>query len=358
MADITNEQRSRGYQEVRYTTDPNLAMGAIEGSVQDCPIRLDGEAYKIGAVPPRGDFQLGEIEGPRNIPKDSSGRMQLARWMTSTDNPLTARVMVNRIWQHLWGHGLVNSVDDFGTTGEAPTHPELLDHLAIQFRSSWSIKSTIRSMVLSHTYRMSSAVQPMSFKTDPQNELYWRMNARRLEMEVVRDAMLVAAGQLSFQRPDGIQLAGIGGKGRWGETRSLLGIHEPYRTVYLPVLRSLLPEMYSTFDFPNPTQIQGRRDVTTVAPQALFLMNNELTSDCAQSAAMRLMKDSNGNVPDGIRLVYIRLLSRMPDNNEIKASLQLLNSLNPPASEKNPNMYRWSVLIQALMISGEFRLLM
>jgi Protein of unknown function (DUF1553) len=284
--------------------------------------------------------------------------MQLARWLTATDNPLTARVMVNRIWQHLWGHGLVHSVDDFGTTGEAPTHPELLDHLATQFRSSWSIKSMIRSMMLSHTYRMSSEVQPLALRADPQNGMYWRMSARRLEMEVVRDAMLFAAGQLSFQRPEGIPMAGIGGKGRWGETRSLLGLHEPYRTVYLPVLRSLLPDMYSTFDFPNPTQIQGRRDVTTVAPQALFLMNNDLANNCAQAAAIRLIKDSKANVPDGIRLAYLRLFSRLPVKDEIESSLQLLNSLNPPASEKNPNVYRWSVLVQALMISGEFRMLM
>ena len=205
---------------------------------------------------------------------------------------------------------------------------------------------------------MSSEPQAAALRVDPQNELVWRMNARRLEMEVVRDTLLVAAGRLSFERPEGIQLSGIGGKGRWGETRSLLGLHEPYRTVYLPVLRSLLPDMYSTFDFPNPTQVQGKRDVTTVAPQALFLMNNELAIDCAQEAAVRLMTDAGGNIDEGIRLAYLRLLSRVPDNAEIKSARQLLQSLNPPASEQNPDLYRWSVLVQGLMISGEFRLLL
>lgn len=237
MADISREHRAGGWREVLYTTDPNLAMGVAEGSPQDCPIRIDGEAYKRGDVPPRGDFRIAGLSGLPGISRDASGRLQLARWIVSPDNPLTARVMANRIWEHLFGQGLVRTVDDFGSTGEAPTHPELLDHLSTRFRETWSMKSLIRSIVLSRTYRQSSAGQTDGQRIDPGNELYWRMNLKRLEVEPLRDALLVAAGRISFERPRGIQVAGTGGKGKWGETRGLLGIDAPYRTLYLPVLR-------------------------------------------------------------------------------------------------------------------------
>ena len=266
MADMTREHRSGGWREVLWTTDPNLAMGAAEGRIQDCPLRKDGDYYRRGMAPPRGDFQFAGLRGLKGIPRDASGRLQLARWIASRENPLTPRVMANRIWHHLFGRGLVATMDNFGSTGSEPTHAGLLDHLASRFSETWSIKSLIRDIVLSRTYRLDSKGQPAARRIDPGNRLYWRANLRRLEFEPVRDAMLAVAGRLTFQRPAGIQVAGRGGKGRWGVTRSLLSIHSPYRTVYLPVLRSLLPEMYHTFDFPNPTQVKGQREVTTVAP--------------------------------------------------------------------------------------------
>ncbi|MBW3541735.1 MAG: DUF1553 domain-containing protein [Planctomycetes bacterium] len=149
--------------------------------------------------------------------------------------------MVNRVWGHLFARGLVRSVDNFGSTGEESTHPELLDHLAVRLiDDGWSVKKLIRGIVLSRTYRLTSAGHAANESIDPGNELFWRMNLKRLEVEPLRDAMLDVAGRLIFKRPGEIQVAGTGGKGKWGATRSLLDIDAPYRTVYLPVLRSLL----------------------------------------------------------------------------------------------------------------------
>ena len=320
MFDMNREHRNGGWREVLWTTDPNLAMAAIEGKVRDCPVRLDGEAYKRGPTPPRGDFHIAGLSGLQKIPSTSSGRLELARWITSRDNPLTARVMVNRIWQHLFGRGLVETVDNLGVSGQTPTHPELLDHLALRFRENWSVKSMIRAIMLSRTYRLSSIGTPASLQKDPANKLYWRMDARRLEMEAVRDSLLSVAGRLSLKRPQGIQIAGRGGKGRWGVTRSLLSINSPYRTVYLPVLRSLLPEMYATFDFPNPTQVKGQREVTTVAPQALFLMNSDMAARTARDAAERILDEKHASDSARVETVYLRLLGRLPDREETRTA--------------------------------------
>lgn len=358
MADLTRAHRTGGWREVLWTTDPNLAMGVGEGRTQDCPIRIDGKAYRRGTAPPRGDFHFAGLSGVEGIASDSSGRLELARWIASPDNPLTARVMVNRVWQHLFGRGLVSSVDNFGVTGTKPSHPELLDHLAARFVRNWSVKSLIRSIVLSRTYRLSSAGQRMGQEVDPDNQLYWRMNLKRLEVEALRDAMLVAAGRLTARRPEGIQVAGVGGKGKWGMTRSLLQIDSPYRTVYLPVLRSLLPEMHSTFDFPNPNQLKGRREVTTVAPQSLFLMNSSFATSCSRAAARRLLDRQSTGDARRVRSIYLQLLGRAPTREEVESCITLMASLTPPSTVRDVELYRWSTLIQGLMVCGEFRTLL
>ncbi|QDU95939.1 DUF1549 and DUF1553 domain-containing protein [Lignipirellula cremea] len=359
MADVTHQHRQGGYREVLFSTDPNLAMGAEEGAPQDCPIRLDGEAYRRGEVPPRGDFQIAGLGGLGQIPSDVSGRQRLAQWIVAKENPLAARVMVNRVWRHLLGQGLVGSVDNFGVSGESPSHPELLDHLAVRFQQDWSIKSLIRAVVLSRTYRLSSNGQPAGQATDPQNRHYWRVQPKRLEVEALRDAMLTAAGRLTYDRPPGIQIAGTGGKGRWGVTRSLLGVEAPYRTVYLPVLRSLLPDMYRIFDFPDPSQLMGQREVTTVAPQALFLMNSDFAVNCSDDIASQLLNAPGASDADRVQRLYMRLLSRPAEASEVDAARTMMARLEPPSGGRTSDeLYRWSALVQALMISGEFRTLL
>jgi hypothetical protein len=356
MNDMQDEWRNgAGYRDLRWTTDPDLAMAVTEGEPRDCELRLKGDAYDRGEAPPRGDVRIAGLPPIPPISPDDSGRLELAHWIASDKNPLTARVAVNRIWQHLFGKGLVRSVDDFGSTGEPPTHPELLDHLAARFMADgWSVKRQIRRIVLSRTYRQSSNGTPTAEAIDAPNDLYWRADMRRLELEPLRDAMLSVAGRLTFDRPTEIQMAGNGGKGKWGGTRSLTPIDSSYRTIYLPVLRSLLPPLYTTFDFPDPAQIQGRREVTTVAPQALFMLNSNFADDCSADAASALFEASKQSDVERIAAAYWRVLSRAPTADETADALTLVNDLRP-GNVRNDEQYRWSVLVQALMGSAEFR---
>ena len=365
MSDFQDEWR-KGRRDIRYATDPNRAMGVTETEPRDCEIRLKGKPYDRDFAPPRGELHIPGLPAMLNVPANVSGRLQLAQWITSREHPLTARVFVNRAWAHLFGRGIVPLVDEFGSVSEEPLHRELLDHLARRFvAEGWSVKKLIREIMLSRAYRLDSSVGrallPVNDDTQckdgqecPSYELFGRVAPRRLEWEALRDSLLLASGRLTFDRPDGIQVAGIGGKARGSSTYSLLSVNAPYRTVYLPVLRSLLPEEYSTFDFPDPHQITGQREVTTVAPQALFFMNSDFVTECARGAATQLLKDETADSPR-VRLAYLRLLGREPNPEDVSDSLTLLRDLHPPASLRSPEQYRWTTLIQALMSSAEFR---
>ena len=353
MMTMSNDNISRGAMDEKgfYRTNPNLAMGVSEGAVRDCAIRIKGEANQPGDTPPRGDLRVPGLPKLTAIADKESGRLALAQWIASPTNPLTARVAVNRVWLHLFGRGLVPTIDDFGMTGEKPTHPELLDHLATRFvENGWSVKKLIRATMLSHTYRQSSASEPDRTARDGANILYWRMNPKRLELEAIRDSMLFASGQLDLERPAGIQTAGNGGKGNKARTRPLLDESAPYRTVYLPVLRDLLPDLYKTFDFPEPTQIKGQREVTTVPAQALFFLNSRFAADTAQAAAQRVLADPALRTDDArITRAYVTLLGREPSPEEVKEAGEFLAATSDSAPA------RWSALLQALMAGAEFR---
>jgi len=351
MMSMGNDNVSRGAMDDKgfYRTNPNLAMGIAEGEVRDCAIRIKGDAAQTGDTPRRGDLQVPGLPKLSAIGDRESGRLALAQWVVSPANPLTPRVMANRVWLHLFGRGLVRTADNFGLTGEKPTHPELLDHLAGRFmENGWSVKKFIRAIVLSHTYRESSVSEPARLEKDGANELFWRMNPKRLELEAVRDSLLVAGGRLSFDRPEGIQVAGNGGKGLKARTRPLLDEMASCRTVYLPVLRDLLPEIYKTFDFPEPTQIQGQREVTTVPGQALFFLNSRLATGAASDTAARLLADPALRTDNArIARAYILLLSREPARDELAEARTYLTA--------TPDATKWSSFIQALMAGTEYR---
>ena len=299
---------------IRYDVDPHFCMGVIEGEIKDCELAVGGDPYDRKAAPERGRLGMPALPPLPKVPAKSSGRLELAQWMTQPTHPLTSRVAVNRLWQHLFGEGIVRTVDDFGITGSDPTHPELLDHLAVRFvEGGWSVKKMIRAMLLSRTYRLASSGN--AEHPEAGNKLRWRMNAKRLELEPLRDTLLQLAGKLTSDRPEGIQVAGTGGKGRHGLTRGLLSIEDPFRTIYLPVVRDNVPELFSTFDFPGPTQIKGQRDVTTVAPQALFFMNNPMVEEMADEIAGKTGKD--------IKAVYRLVLGREPSSEEIRDASEL-----------------------------------
>lgn len=331
-----------GNEPVRYLYDVSLAMAVSEDKPSHCAIRIAGDPYQEGKKVRRGELAIPGLPPLPKIGAHESGRMQLAQWITTPTHPLTARVMANRIWSHLFGRGIVRTVDDFGITGEKPSHPELLDHLAVRFvEHGWSVKKLIREIVLSRAYRQSS-IRRADDQTD--EALLGRMPLRRLELEPLRDTLLQVSGRLTFERPEGIHIQGNGGKGNSGRTRSMLDVGSPYRTIYLPVLRDLLPSMHEVWDFPNPSQIQGRRSVTTVPAQSLFLLNNDLVLDTARAAASRVAAET----PDVIAALWRLLLCRPPSAEEVREAQDLTADFADSA-------LALTALAQSLISSAEFR---
>jgi len=325
---------------------------------RDWPIQVRGEKGKNGDTPPRGFLSCVELPDEFSIPDEQSGRLQLAQWVTHTDHPLTSRVMVNRVWQHLFGTGLVESVNNFGRSGNEPTHPLLLDWLAHRFvhHHRWSVKSLIREIVLSQTYQMSSANNEEGWRQDPSNRLLWRANRRRLEAEAIRDAMLVASNQLQSERPVGslVQQVGEGEVGRNIDTQPL---EEPFphRSVYLPIIRGLLPEMLKVFDFPEASNPSGQRTVTNVPTQSLFLMNSEFVQQQASDIATRVMESSSDD-NDRVRYAWLMCLSREPVSEEVDETLQFLAQLSASPSNGTTSIVDpWQVVCQSLLASAEFR---
>ncbi len=337
--------------------DPNaaLAMAAADGRIVDLELRVRGEPDIKGEIVPRAFPAVLKQPSEPAIPNDGSGRLELARWLASRQHPLTARVMVNRIWAHLLGRGLVETVDNFGTSGAAPTHPELLDHLATRFMDNgWSVKSMIRTIVLSRTYRLSSQHLSANADADESNQLFWRANLRRLEVEAIRDSLLAAGGLLTSERPSGAPFnESIGGdlskvdkKNRRSAPKDTIG--QSIRTVYLPVFRSKLPGMFTVFDFAEPDQVNGQRDVTTVAPQALFMLNNPFVVDVSSRAADRILAQKLPDDNARVRYAYAYALCRYPTESETSRALEFLD-----AGDDRRNS--WAALTQSLYSAAEFR---
>ncbi len=274
---------------------------------KDSPVFLRGEAATKGDVVPR---RFLEILSPRNrVPfvKDS-GRLELAGNIINPGNPLTPRVIVNRIWLHHFGQGIVSTPDDFGNQSEPPSHSELLDYLALQFmQNGWSIKKLHREIMLSSTYRQSSATNPRYVQTDPLNHLLWRANIRRLDFEEIRDSILALGGQLD------LTMGGPPVQLDLGE-----GGFSHRRTIYGMVDRRNLPEVYGQFDFANPDLTSGKRYETTVPQQALFMMNNPLVVELARRLVNQPeFKEQTGSEAR-IKFLYERIYQREPSEIETR----------------------------------------
>jgi hypothetical protein len=265
-----------------------LRNGNAFVSIGDSPLFERGELDRPTDRVPRGLPQLfPDIDVPK-IPSRQSGRQQLAEWLTDPAQPLTRRVLANRVWYWLMGSGLVTSVDNFGTTGDTPSHPELLDYLAQQLqRSGWSVKSLVREIVLSRTYRLSSQHAESQFAQDPANRWLWRHSPRRLEAESIRDAILLASGQLNLSPPVA-SLVGENGDGVLGRQRfglsenAIAQASSRHRSIYLPLTRDIEPEILGLFDYPDAAVVQGARATTNVPAQALFLLNSQFIEEQAK----------------------------------------------------------------------------
>jgi len=340
-----------------------LAMGVLDRDrIVDVPLLERGEIGRPGKTVPRGFPEVVVLEDGPGVEDASSGRLEFARWMTHRDNPLTARVMANRVWHYLLGAGIVASVDNFGMTGDAPSHPELLDHLAVTFvEDGWSVKKLVRRIVLSRTYRQASTFDARAFQVDPDNRLLWRASKRRLDAEAIRDAMLAASGELDLRRPVGSLVATeIGDR-----PISLIGLDPKipadldgsvHRSVYLPVLRDRLPDVLDLFDFAEPSLVTGARETTNVPVQALYLMNGPFVLDRAKALAARVGREAETDAAR-VRTAFLLCFGRPAEPGEEAAALAFLEA-GDASGIRDADARRQKVLVsycQALLSTAEFR---
>ncbi|MHA3770875.1 PSD1 and planctomycete cytochrome C domain-containing protein [Verrucomicrobiota bacterium sgz303538] len=341
-------------------------MGVGEGQPSNCKLLVRGEITQPGENVPRGFVTVLNSESAPPIPGNQSGRLELAQWLTSPSNPLTARVEVNRIWLHLFGQGLVRTADNFGVSGEMPSNPQLLDALAVQFmRDGWSEKRFIRSIVLSRTYQLASASDKAAMEIDPDNHLLWRASPRRLDAEAIRDAILTASGQMQVDRPHGSVVANVGDGaiGKKGLKPDVFAnVKANYRSVYLPIVRDFTPEVLEIFDFAEPSLVVAARDVTNVPSQALYLMNNSFVREQSKAMCKRILA-MPVSYPERITLAYKLALGRPPSTDErARADRYLLNEARELIPLKNGRVndaaeLSWSTFCQALFACAEFRYL-
>ncbi len=337
----------------------------------DMPIYVRGNPYAPAAVVPRGALRVASWDKFPAIPAGQSGRLQLAEWITDRRNPLTARVTVNRLWQKLFGEGLVRSVDYFGERGERPSHPELLDHLATRFMADrWSQKRFLRGLVLSHAYRLSSANHAEGLSLDPENRLFWRMNRQRLEAEAIRDSLLRVSGELAtksggpslaleiIENTGALAAAGINPPS-YHHRRSRPS-QEFERTVYLPVMRngpSSADKIRSFFDFVDPASITGQRNQTVMPTQSLFLLNNDLVRKRAGALAKQLIA-AHANEDARLESLWLRAWNRPITAEERTNARNFLQEITPllktPRAPDALETARWQELCHSLLASNAF----
>lgn len=329
------------------------AMAASEGEVEDLPVMIRGSHLTPGAIAPRGFPRILNGSDQVRIGPDRSGRMDLADWLARPDHPLVSRVMVNRIWKWHLGEGIVRTPSNFGTLGERPSHPELLDWLARRFiESGWSVKSIHRRIMLSDAYQRSTARNEVAAESDPENRLLWRANRRRLEAEAIRDGLLAVADQLDFA---------VGGKtlphrnftnlnaGAASRDPELYATNR--RSVYLPVLRSALYEVFAAFDFASPSTSNGHRSSTLVAPQALFMMNAPLMDEASRGFANRLDRESRGGEAGRVRRAIQIAYSRSPNAGEVGEWREFLERYRVASGSSSG---AWQAFCRVLLASNEF----
>lgn len=338
-------------------------MGVRDGNIVDCPIYIKGDTDDPGDKVPRGLIAVLTKSKSPSLPSTASGRLELAQWLTAKDNPLTARVMVNRVWQHLFGEGLVRTADNFGATGELPTHPELLDDLAARFvESGWSVKKLVREIVLSRSYSLSTSFDAANADVDPGNRLLWRAHPRRLDAEAIRDAMLTASGLIDLKPPNRSVVAAVGNGLASKYSSKFVDTDSRNRSVYLPVVRDFVPSCLEVFDFAEPSFVVANRGTTNVPSQALYLMNNLFVIEQSKALARRVAAAPNLSDLDRIALAYQHALGRLPTETErtrIDAYLRAELGTTPRNSRSSTTSEDvYALICQSLFASAEFRYLM
>ena len=370
-----------------------FCMGAQEASVaRNARVLVRGEIDQPAQEVSRGLVQV-LCSDDATLNTKSSGRLEFAKWLTARDNPLTARVMMNRIWQNLLGQALVRETENFGVSGPRPSHPELLDYLAVRFMdNAWSIKQMIREIANSRVYRISSKYDEKRFEKDPENLYLARANARRLDAEAIRDSILAVSGQIDLQRPKASVIASYGSttigpngpvvfpvgllaasqSGDKNMLATMMGAFRPgmqsgnsnvldsrtyIRSVYLPVARNTLPRSLDVFDFAEPSMVIGQRETSNTAEQALFMLNNPFVLEQSDALARRLIgetKVSEERAAKAFLLVYGRPATKQ----ELDSSREFIRTMSSKVRELPSDQQVFAVLsqfCQALLSSAEFR---
>ncbi len=317
-----------------------VANGIADGTVADMPVFIRGNPANKGEVAPRRFLKVLAGDQPPTF-KQGSGRLELAEAIASPGNPLTPRVMVNRIWQHHFGKGLVGTPDNFGKLGDTPSHPELLDFLARRFvDSGWSVKSIHREIMLSATYQLSTDRDEENYTVDPDNRTLWRMNRRRLDVEAWRDALLAVSGRLERQ---------FG-----GPSTNLADPGNARRTVYAKISRHELDGMLRLFDFPDANITSSKRSETTVPQQQLFVLNSQFMIEQAKALAAKIQAEVPGSVEDQIQQAFRLAFSRPATAMELQIGKAFLQAHDKEDTQKENKLSRWERYAQVLLGSNEF----
>jgi hypothetical protein len=335
-------------------------MAVSEGKPTDLKVHVRGNYLTLGAQCSRRFPEVLASAGQPAIATNSSGRLELARWMTQPNHPLTSRVFVNRVWRWLFGKGIVASVDNFGTLGDRPVNQPLLDWLATTFVSDgWSLKKLHRRILLSNTYQMSSSYNEKAATKDPENRLQWRADRRRLEAEEIRDAILDVSGKLD--RTQGGSMLTFKDRQYVTSTANSdpVNYNSNRRSVYLPIIRSALFDVYTAFDFGDPTVMNGDRSSTTVAPQSLFMMNSQVVLESTKAMAEALLAKKELNDRQRISLAYETCYGREVTPAEANRALEVLAKLEKAYETAEPNaearrLRCWQSVCKTLIASTEF----
>jgi hypothetical protein len=333
-----------------------VAYGVHEGAPVNAHIQLRGEPRKLGHQVPR---RFLEVLGGDQLPTGykGSGRLQLADWVTRPENPLAARVLVNRIWQWHFGRGIVSTPSDFGFRGARPTHPELLDWITAEFISAkWSIKHLHRVIMLSRVYQLSSVDQSKALQMDPENRLLWRHTRRPLDAESMRDAMLAVSGNLDRSKPGPHPFPDVN---TWGFT-----IHHPFhavyqsnqRSVYLMQQRNRRNPYLELFDSADPNVSIGRRQPTVTPTQALFLMNSKFVHDQADGLAKRIVS-AEKTTEQRMQLAFELGHGRQPAKPDFDAAVDFITTYRQQISSQDQvasEQQAWSALARVILTSNSF----
>ncbi len=335
-------------------------MSVEDQAITNLRIHVRGNHLTLGEEVPRRFPRVLAGENQPPLESSRSGRLELAGWLTRPNHPLTARVMVNRLWLWHFGEGLVSSPENFGRLGDRPVNLDLLDWLSRRFvASGWSIKAMQRLIMLSSTYQMSSRFDPHAAQADPENRLHWRTSRRRLDAEAIRDAILAVSGELDPAMTGTLLTekshAYVNSTTKTGGT--VYGVSR--RSVYLPVIRSGLYDVFQAFDFADPSASNGKRIPTTVAPQALFMMNDQVVLKGSAAMARRLLARPGLDDAGRVRHAYLTAYGRPPTEKEVARASDYLRRFTViletqgVSSEARP-IRAWQALCQAIIAASEF----